>query len=683
MTEQKKDSRICLYEYNDPITNKITKCQEGVRKNKGNPARASWGKENGYAVHCYTHRLDTDSNLTLINMCNCGKRAYCGIKNKPNTHCNDCFDSLDDKQGMIKRVDSRICKGKNEIPCTFGNNGGPARHNFGHKVDGKVVPTHCSNCKLPGMIPKSGSNTCWFPTCSKDQCQYGYPKDMIKISCSKHADKKGGMKDLIVPRCIDCKKKYDKDNKAGLSPKWPKGVSQKNIKYNGKRVRKRCKKHIDEYIIKMKTNQPEAKVEIVTGLCQCKQHQPNFNDRGLPAKYCKSCKKEGMINVNKQHCETEGCVVTPTFGDELNEPKHCKEHKEENEFRCVGRMCPMCPMGVQPCYGYKENKPSHCVKHGKPLGMSNVISPECEVENCLIQPTWGHNPGKWLRCAPHGKEAGMKFKRNRICTKCRLAEAVCGTLYSNNSIHCAGCKDCNDVFDRNPKCVEEKCRTPAKYSTGETNIPTKCEIHADETYYEVAPMVCSSCSLTFAMSAENKLCTDCAGYINKTIRKEHILKKHIVGAGYVEDKKVKNFYHEQKFSHDRIPDGSCIKRRPDFLFDAGTHFVILEIDENQHKSYSPECEVTRMINIAQDTGGGLPVVFIRYNPDRYIDINGKITKKSIIKSKFQICLDSIKYHIDNMPNFPLSICKIYFDGYVPGEWPIPTYEISMRLEDLF
>ena len=66
--------------------------------------------------------------------------------------------------------------------------------------------------------------------------------------------------------------------------------------------------------------------------------------------------------------------------------------------------------------------------------------------------------------------------------------------------------------------------------------------------------------------------------------------------------------------HDKPIGGECGKYRPDFLFDAATHYVVVEVDEDQHKSYDAECERIRMINIL----GALEIrcVFIRYNiPD--------------------------------------------------------------------
>lgn len=59
--------------------------------------------------------------------------------------------------------------------------------------------------------------------------------------------------------------------------------------------------------------------------------------------------------------------------------------------------------------------------------------------------------------------------------------------------------------------------------------------------------------------------------------------------------------------------------------------IIVECDENQHGSYACECELGRMITLFQDYGG-MPVVFIRYNPDNYISASNEKFSGSSIKN---------------------------------------------------
>jgi hypothetical protein len=79
-------------------------------------------------------------------------------------------------------------------------------------------------------------------------------------------------------------------------------------------------------------------------------------------------------------------------------------------------------------------------------------------------------------------------------------------------------------------------------------------------------------------------------------------------------------YLKEEFKEDitmifdkKVADG-CSRRRPDVRIEFGTHTVIVECDEDQHKGY--DCENKRMMEIFQDCGSR-PIVFIRFNPDQY------------------------------------------------------------------
>ena len=83
---------------------------------------------------------------------------------------------------------------------------------------------------------------------------------------------------------------------------------------------------------------------------------------------------------------------------------------------------------------------------------------------------------------------------------------------------------------------------------------------------------------------------------------------------------IKTLLEENKFpivSHDRPISLECSKKRPDFIIQSECGFlIVLEVDEYQHDRYECACEQTRMLQIFQDAGG-VPLVFIRYNPDRF------------------------------------------------------------------
>jgi hypothetical protein len=57
------------------------------------------------------------------------------------------------------------------------------------------------------------------------------------------------------------------------------------------------------------------------------------------------------------------------------------------------------------------------------------------------------------------------------------------------------------------------------------------------------------------------------------------------------------------------------------MVDLGSHLLIIEVDENKHSSYDCSCENKRLMLLSQDVGHR-PIVFLRFNPDDYIDEAG-------------------------------------------------------------
>jgi len=116
----------------------------------------------------------------------------------------------------------------------------------------------------------------------------------------------------------------------------------------------------------------------------------------------------------------------------------------------------------------------------------------------------------------------------------------------------------------------------------------------------------------------------------------------------------------------------CVqKKRPDFVIDADTHKVVLEVDEYQHKKGEYNCEVKRMWDIAQALG--IPTLFIRYNPDNYM-FNG-ITKDSNDRERKQellMCLsDAVKSPPAEESQF-LRVVYLFYDGYDSTKYKITT-----------
>jgi len=146
----------------------------------------------------------------------------------------------------------------------------------------------------------------------------------------------------------------------------------------------------------------------------------------------------------------------------------------------------------------------------------------------------------------------------------------------------------------------------------------------------------------------------------------------------VADFVVSSFNNFSWISDKKVYDG-CSKKRPDLFLDLGFQIIIVEIDENQHNKYDCSCENKRIMELSKDVGHR-PIIFIRFNPDDYVNKNNELIKscwktnnKGIIqlqKNKLEEWnnrLDTLKSQIEywcneeNKTNKIVEIVQLYFD----------------------
>jgi hypothetical protein len=163
---------------------------------------------------------------------------------------------------------------------------------------------------------------------------------------------------------------------------------------------------------------------------------------------------------------------------------------------------------------------------------------------------------------------------------------------------------------------------------------------------------CSSCNLPSIIDEEGK-CYFC----NPTNTLKYLHAKELKVKEYLDDNDI---HYTQ---HDKVIDGGKFgKERPDFLFDQGTHCVILEVDENQHAERPCECEQTRMVNISQSLGK--PTIFIRYNPDNYKKPkNVKRTPNEDHYARMEITASILNKYLSTPPEVFLSVTQLFFDDW--------------------
>jgi hypothetical protein len=103
----------------------------------------------------------------------------------------------------------------------------------------------------------------------------------------------------------------------------------------------------------------------------------------------------------------------------------------------------------------------------------------------------------------------------------------------------------------------------------------------------------------------------------------------------------------------------CSNRRPDVFFELSKHCVIVEIDENQHKSYQEICECARINQIVSSIGGK-SVIFIRYNPDKSYNKKKEFKIEQI--EKLETLIEIIKEElVEEYNTFCVKMIQLFYD----------------------
>lgn len=141
---------------------------------------------------------------------------------------------------------------------------------------------------------------------------------------------------------------------------------------------------------------------------------------------------------------------------------------------------------------------------------------------------------------------------------------------------------------------------------------------------------------------------------------------------------VADFVREHFDSYDLVFDKRVIcgssMHRPDILMDFGEKVIVVEIDENMHKSYDTSCENMRLMRISQDIDHR-PLVVIRFNPDSYCDGDKTVrscfshTKQGLLAVKYPNEWDhrlsklkqEIQNYIDITATKTLTVLSLFYD----------------------
>jgi hypothetical protein len=171
-------------------------------------------------------------------------------------------------------------------------------------------------------------------------------------------------------------------------------------------------------------------------------------------------------------------------------------------------------------------------------------------------------------------------------------------------------------------CQYENCNTHSCYNYSGTSKSRFCAKHKHDFMVNVKVNRCKSefcdnpCSKKY-----REYCSHCFIHLFPDMipsrnykTKEYEIKQFVI-----------NTFPSYNWICDKTINKGSSRRRPDMLLELDNQIIIIEIDENQHMYYDCSCQNKRIMELSQDVNFR-NIIFIRFNPDAYLDAHGNKIK---------------------------------------------------------
>jgi len=293
--------------------------------------------------------------------------------------------------------------------------------------------------------------------------------------------------------------------------------------------------------------------------------------------------------------------------------------------------------------------------HNKEKSRCNICNP-----NAFCQ----HNMERRFCIPCEGSAICEHKKRKSRCVICN-GGSVC--QHNKRKEHCVNCNGSAICIHKIRKQICKICKgSQICIHNKHKNYCIECE----------GSYLCKSCKITFGNRKYNGYCFRCCIYLFPEM---NISKNYKTKEKNTTDYII-SFYPELNWISDKKIENGCSKKRPDLLLDLGYQVIIIEIDENQHNKYDCSCENKRIMELSQDIGHR-PIIFIRFNPDNYVNNKNvkikscwTITKISGLikienKKQWNKRLECLKSQIDywlspeNKIEKTIEIVHLFYDGF--------------------
>ena len=280
----------------------------------------------------------------------------------------------------------------------------------------------------------------------------------------------------------------------------------------------------------------------------------------------------------------------------------------------------------------------YCTQH-KTDDMVDVIHKRCAEPGCKKQPNFNMEGEKQgLYCFQHKKEEMVNVTQKTCCEEGCKKQSSFNMEGEKRALYCTQHKKPKMIDVKNRTCKTEWCLTNVNTNKYD-GFCLRCFIHL---------------------------------FPDRPVSRNYKTKEYTV-VEFVTSK-----FPEVHWIADKVINSGCSRRRPDLLLDLGYQILIVEIDENQHIDYDCSCENKRIMELSQDTGHR-PIIFIRFNPDKYIhdgkmvtscwgtNQNGICVVKKSKQREWDERLSALEQHItywinpENKTDKTIEIIQLYYD----------------------
>lgn len=334
--------------------------------------------------------------------------------------------------------------------------------------------------------------------------------------------------------------------------------------------------------------------------------------------FCGKHREPGMVMVGHRTCEHAECSKQPVFGFE-KPPRFCRDHREPGMTDLFTKKCEHdgCAR-IQPTFNFKnELKGRFCLEH-KLDGMVCVIRNWCREEGCEISAGFNFDGLKPVYCGEHKKEGMIAVTKFRECEKCDKM-ARYNLPDTKPARFCRAHRE-SGMVDTNRLCASAECTKQASFNYEGRTKRLYCFEHKKAGMINLALKYCLTpmCETSVTSKYEG-YCFRCYMY---RFPDAPVTRRYKTKEMAVRDF-LKSSFPDVPFIHDKRVE--CHMYRPDFVYDFGSHVVVIEVDEYQHETYDTSCDNKRLVSIFQGLGSR-PMVMIRFNPDAYEGVKGCWTR---------------------------------------------------------